>query len=722
MTFLTRSNAWRRWEDGHLWPGLYNARTLMLLVLSAFVAILGAPAVSVFIVVVVVPYNIFMAHHHRVSGHPHVLLSIDQCLAATCALISPSAVPGTVMCMLVGAVGASIGQPARRVHRSIALGSMILLAAGFIHGDKSLMLFALPIGASAVMVSNLVAYTYNKRQSAQTRFESLLDGIHAFVVENDCQTGEILYANHSATVLRSRNGYADGSLYDLVHPEDRERVERQSRHAMASRTPLTTEVRLCDQDRTIEMEMRTTFTEVGGQFRMRSILFDIAARKRVERELAHRAFHDTLTGLANRAHQGDRLEHALRRAVRSETGHAFLLLDLDNFKDVNDGFGHATGDALLVEIARRLGSVLRKGDTLARLGGDEFAVLLEDTDLATAREVAERMRAEIGQQQSAGGLQVFSSVSIGLSLFPLHAETPEDLMRTADVAMYHAKRTKTGLAVYNATMNPESARRLTMAAELHTAITDSQLRVFFQPIVDGKSGTLASCEALVRWEHPTRGLIAPTEFVPVAHAAGLSVELARAVTDLTLSHLERWQSLGIALPVSINLSATDLIDVAFIDWFIGQVRTRGIRTDLVTIELTEIELVAHKQETHTALLRLREAGISSAVDDFGTGYSSLSWLRDLPVSTLKVDRSFVEAVCTDERALAIVQSTVQLANSLNLKVIGEGVENRSTADVLSAMGCDSFQGFLYGRAVNGSVFEAILQERSEEPTAANISG
>ena len=189
MTFLTRSNAWRQWEDGHLWPGLYNARTLMLLVLSAFVAILDAPAVSIFIVVVVVPYNIFMARHHRISGNPHVLLSMDQCLAAACSLISPSAVPGTVMCMLVGAVGASIGQPARRVHRSIAMGTMILLAAAFIHGDKSLMLFALPIGASAVMVSNLVAYTYNKRQSAQTRFESLLDGIHAFVVENDCQTG-----------------------------------------------------------------------------------------------------------------------------------------------------------------------------------------------------------------------------------------------------------------------------------------------------------------------------------------------------------------------------------------------------------------------------------------------------------------------------------------------------------------------------------------------------
>jgi diguanylate cyclase len=437
-------------------------------------------------------------------------------------------------------------------------------------------------------------------------------------------------------------------------------------------------------------------------------MFDVSARKRIELEMAHRAFHDSLTELPNRALFLDRLDHAIHRAETKSTQHSVLLLDLDNFKDVNDGMGHHVGDALLIEVAARLNRRTSRTDTLARLGGDEFAILLEDTNDANALTISRELIHLVGEAYLNGEMKLFPRISIGVATYPVDGTTSSELLRHADVAMYCAKRARLGAVSFKEDMDPESAHKLSVLADFRSALTNNELEAFFQPVVDSSSGKVASCEALVRWNHPKHGLLSPASFVPIVCSGGLSSDLAKWMLTEVVEQIDQWNRAGVAVPISVNMSAVDIADTELVGWLLAELKQRNIPRSLLTIELTEAELLDQSERTITTLKHLRDAGVTTAVDDFGTGYSSLVWLRDLPIGTLKIDRSFIDSMFSDERSETIVRSTIEMAKALHLNIVGEGVENEATATALRELGCHSLQGYLFSRPVGALAMKEIL--------------
>jgi diguanylate cyclase (GGDEF)-like protein len=701
---------WKQYDDGSVWFGIYLSRTLMLTYLALISALAGAHSVALFVVFIVIPYNVGAQFLHRKHGRARNWLPLNQLLAALCAVLAPQAFVGAVLCMMASAIDA-MGLPVRRVQAFAASGTVILLSAAIVHHNSSMAAYAVAQLASCIAISNVVSYLKNKRSASSERFESLLDGLHAFVYEADLETGEITFCNQQ-TLDRIGPVKNISELLARLHPEDVEMVTRSYVKGMSTLTPMTLEVRVVLEDTVLHMEQRTTFAKYRGRVRVRSVLFDVSSRKRVELEMQHRAFHDSLTELPNRALFLDRLQHALDRAERTKTRHAVLLLDLDNFKDVNDGMGHQVGDELLIEVGKRLGRIARRTDTLARLGGDEFAVLLEDTTREAALRIGQELVDSVGQSYQNGEMSLVPRISIGVATYPLNGSTGSELLRHADMAMYHAKRHRLGVSAFDDTMNPASAQKLALLADFRSALTDGQLEAYFQPVVDSESGRVSSCEALVRWNHPELGLMSPASFVPTICAGGLSGDLARWMLAEAIEQIDTWNSLNVAVPIAVNLSAVDIADSKLIDWLLSELASRNIPTRLLTIELTESELLDQSMQTIEILKRLNDAGVTIAVDDFGTGYSSLVWLRDLPICTLKIDRSFIESMFTDERSETIVRSTIQMAQALGLQIVGEGVENNHTASALRRLGCDNLQGYLFSKPVRANEMLNILSAGS----------
>jgi diguanylate cyclase (GGDEF)-like protein len=704
---ILRMSEWRRLEDGRVWTGIYAMRTVILVTLGIGSLLSDTPRVAAVIIFVVVPYNLLVEGFHRKRGRPHALLPMDQILAAVCTLIAPQAAFGTIICSLAAAGTDTLGIKLRRVQLFTAGGSAILLIAAFVHHDQVLAAFVVPQLIATFALTNVVSYLKNKRSAAADRFEGLLDGLHAYVCEVDLDSGNITYCNQQ---MLQRFGSAT-QLSDLlrhIHPDDVESVTRAYERGAKSMSPVLLDVRLVLGDDVLFMEQRTTFAKYKGRVRVRSVLFDVSSRKRVELEMQHRAFHDTLTELPNRALFLDRLEHALIRSERGQSQHAVMLCDLDNFKDVNDSMGHHVGDALLVEVSSRLSRVVGKVNTLARLGGDEFAILLEDTDPAEALVIGRKLNAIVSTAYVNGEMTVFPRISIGVATYPRHGLRSSELLQHADVAMYHAKRLRLGVVEFEDDMNPASAQKLAVLADFRSAIANNELEAFFQPVVDSMTRKVTSCEALVRWNHPKLGLLAPASFVPIVCAGGLSRELAQWMLTEVVNQIAIWSQDDLAIPVSVNMSAIDVADERLIEWLLDELGRRSIRPSLLTIELTEAELLDQSAKTIQTLERLRNAGVTTAVDDFGTGYSSLVWLRDLPIRSLKIDRSFVDSMFSDERSETIVRSTIEMAKALKLNIIGEGVEDVATATALQNLGCHNLQGYLFGRPVGADAMRAIL--------------
>jgi diguanylate cyclase (GGDEF)-like protein len=704
---MFQSKSWKRLEDGRVWYGIYMLRTLVLVLLTVGAALYGAPMVAVVVGLIVIPYNLLAQRSHLRNGSPHPLLPLDQTLAGVCAILAPQAAFGTIICCTAAAASSALGVPIRRVQGFIVSGSVLLLAAAILHRDYVLATFAIPQAISALAIANIVSYLRTKRSVSSQRFENLLDGLHAYVHEADLETGEVTYCNQQVT---ERLGVVThvSDLYKLIHPEDLGNVLSAYQRAAQTLSPITIELRLILDDDVRFMEQRTTFSRYKDRIRLRTVLFDVSLRKNVELEMAHRAFHDTLTALPNRSLFFDRLDHALVRAEGGNTQHAVLLCDLDNFKDVNDGMGHHVGDALLVEIGARLNRVIGKANTLARLGGDEFAILLEDTTPEEALEIGRKLISVVGLAYVNGEMTVFPRISIGVASYPQHGSVSSELLQHADVAMYHAKRLRLGVVGFEEDMNPASAQKLAVLAEFRSALTNNELEAFFQPVVDATTRRVSSCEALVRWNHPARGLLAPASFVPIVCAGGLSSDLAKWMLSEVVEQIDGWKKANVAVPISVNMSAVDIADDVLIDWLLSELEQRSIEPSLLTIELTEAELLDQSERTIGTLKRLRDAGITTAVDDFGTGYSSLVWLRDLPIRALKIDRSFVDSMFSDERSETIVRSTIQMAEALHLSIIGEGVEDAETATALQKLGCHSLQGYLFSRPVDAAAMKRML--------------
>jgi diguanylate cyclase (GGDEF)-like protein/PAS domain S-box-containing protein len=427
---------------------------------------------------------------------------------------------------------------------------------------------------------------------------------------------------------------------------------------------------------------------------------DVSHRVALEEQLVHRAFHDELTGLANRALFTNRVEQALLRASRDGRRTAVLFLDLDDFKEINDSLGHAAGDSLLMQGADRLRACLRAGDTAARLGGDEFAVLLEgcNADGEEAMHVAERISTAFARPFTLEDREAFSTASIGVALNSGN-EAGEDLLRNADLAMYLAKRRgKARVERFASHMHEEVVERLDLLADLRYAVERDELQLEYQPIVDLETRTVTGLETLVRWDHPRRGRIPPADFIPIAEQSGLIVAIGRWVMLHACAHARHWsRSLPELLPVTVtvNLSARQLGDEHLIDDVANALRVAGLRRDQLVLELTESTLLANSEETVGILTSLKALGVRLAIDDFGTGYSSLSYLHRFPVDVLKIDRSFVEGVADGPGASALANAVIALGNSLGLRTVAEGVESEAQHAVLTKLGCKFGQGYLY---------------------------
>jgi diguanylate cyclase (GGDEF)-like protein len=407
----------------------------------------------------------------------------------------------------------------------------------------------------------------------------------------------------------------------------------------------------------------------------------------------YQALHDALTDLPNRVLFHDRVQQAIRASQRERSSVAVMIMDLDHFKEINDTLGHHNGDRLLQQVGLRLRGVLRESDTVARLGGDEFGILLPQVpDTATATAVAAKTLKGLEDPLIVDGLALDVTASIGIAICPQHGEDVDVLLRRADVAMYVAKASHSGYEVYTVRRDRYSPGRLALAGELRRALRDNELILHYQPKAELRSGRVAGVEALIRWRHPRRGLLPPDEFVPLAEHTGLMRPLTLYVLDAALGECRTLHDLGLPVAVSVNLSARNLSDLGLPDEVVRLLHKWDIDPRFLELEITETSLMSDPARATDVLARLSARRIRLSIDDFGTGYSSLAFLRQLPVDEIKIDKSFIMNMLSDENDAVIVRSTIDLGRNLGLRVVAEGVETEEIWDRLVAMGCDLAQG------------------------------
>ena len=423
---------------------------------------------------------------------------------------------------------------------------------------------------------------------------------------------------------------------------------------------------------------------------------------------------DDLTGLGNRRSFSAELDGT----VADGRPCALLMIDLDQFKELNDTLGHHVGDELLRGVGPRLSATMRPGDVVARLGGDEFGVLIKDADTEAAIVAAGRLRAALGRPHALAGISLHVGASIGIAAFPEHALDANALLRHADVAMYEAKRGRTGHGVYASEGDHHSRDRLELAGEMRHALANDELTLHYQPVADLATGTLVGVEALVRWRHPERGLLAPGVFLPAIEQTELMRELSRRVLAMAMCQAGAWFRLDRPWRVSANLSATDLLDHSLVGDVSSLLRRYGTPAGRLTLEVTESVLMTDPARAMEVLGELRRLGVQLALDDFGTGWSSLTHLQRMPVHEIKIDRSFVAAMATEASSAAIISSTVDLAHALGLRVVAEGIEDEATWRRLRDVGCDAAQGYHLSRPLPAAEFEATAVEIAERSRVA----
>jgi diguanylate cyclase (GGDEF)-like protein len=420
-------------------------------------------------------------------------------------------------------------------------------------------------------------------------------------------------------------------------------------------------------------------------------------------EIEHRAHYDELTGLPNRTLYRSLVEQAVNGGAPA----AVLLLDVDRFKEVNDALGHERGDLLLQELGARLHRVC-EGEVVARLGGDEFAILLAGS-AEEASALAARIHAALEEPFDLNGFALEIAASIGVAASPEHGADVDTLVQHADVAMYVAKGAHAGTSTYDPEQDTNDAARLALAGELRRALDDDELVVHYQPKADLGTGEISGVEALVRWEHPSRGFIPPDEFIPIAERTGLIKTLSRYVLAAALRERSRWAAAGHDLHVAVNLTIPDLLDQDLPDRIAALLDETGVSPDDLELEITESTILADPLRVRQNLDRLNELGLSLAIDDFGTGYSSLAYLKRLPVSTIKIDRSFVMDMLESDSDAAIVRSTIELGRNLGLRVVAEGVETEEAWNALREHGCTLAQGYLIGKPMPAEELGALLE-------------
>lgn len=433
-------------------------------------------------------------------------------------------------------------------------------------------------------------------------------------------------------------------------------------------------------------------------------------------ELAYRALHDSLTNLPNRALLLDRVKHELLRAQRDGSTVALLLIDLDQFKEINDTLGHLVGDSLLCAVGSRLLNSLRKSDTVARLGGDDFAVLTVGLDETQVSVLAAKILDLFDSPFDIGDHHLACTVSIGISLCPTHASDPEGLLKKADVALHNAENAKSGFALYDAKEDQNTLTRLALASDLRVAIEKSEIQLFYQPQLELASGKVIGVEALLRWRHPQHGFVPPDQLVVLAEQRGLIHMLTHWVLGTAMKQCEIWHASGRKLTVSVNLSVYNLQSDKLLVEIDRLLAMHAVDPRYLVLEVTESAMMTNPKRAIEALTKLNQRGMQIAIDDYGTGYSSLAYIKQLPVYELKIDKSFVMNMASDANDSMIVKSTVDLAHNLGLRVVAEGIETATVEAMLREYGCELGQGYFYSKPIPAKDFDAWLAARTAPPT------
>ena len=553
---------------------------------------------------------------------------------------------------------------------------------------------------------------------SEKRFRALVQNASDVVLICTAE-GTVTYQSPTAETAwgYAADGLLGRPLLAMVHRDDQPAFEELL--AQLNATP--------DNTRGIELHVK----DAGGAWRYVELILtnllrdpdvggmvatarDIAQRKAFEEQLIEQAFHDPLTQLPNRALFVDRLQQAHVRSARRQGNVGVLFVDLDNFKLINDSLGHKAGDRLLVEVGARLQASVRDMDTVARMGGDEFVVLLELTTEAEAILAAERIEKQFVRPFKIDAREFVISVSIGIAIGDASHDQPDILLRNADVAMYRAKSSgRARHVVFHASMHTDSLVRLNLENDLRQAVQRGELRVHYQPIVILESGEVTGVEALVRWQHPARGLLPPVEFISIAEETGLIVPIGQWVLEQACRQVVAWRAEfpgQAALMVSVNLSLRQFQQPKLVEQVSRALREAGLAPAWLKLEITESVIMRDVETTIKTLEQLKELGVQLAIDDFGTGYSSLAYLKRLPLDILKIDRGFIHGIGRNAEDTAIVRAIISMAQSLHLSVIGEGIETAEQAALLRGWACERGQGYLFGRPLDTANLSDLLRK------------
>jgi len=561
-------------------------------------------------------------------------------------------------------------------------------------------------------------------RASEERYALAARGANDGLWDWEVQSGSAYFSDRWKSIL----GYTEGEVTDnveawlsRVHPEDFERVQSElDAHFRGESEQFENEHRVRHKDGSFHWVLMRglAIRDAGGHpQRMAGSLTDISSRKTVEEQLAKDALYDPLTGLPNRAFFTNLLERSVRRVRRrDEYKFALLFMDLDRFKLVNDSLGHETGDELLVGVAERLERCLRPGDVVARLAGDEFCILVDAiTDARDAFHVAERVQEELKTPFILNGHRIFASASIGIASSDDYTGDPENLLRDADTAMYRAKaRGRARVEVFDKAMHARAMKVLELESDLRTALENGEFRLVYLPVVSLESGEIKGLEALLRWEHPERGLVPPAEFVPAAEETGVIMPLGLWVLEQACLQMAEWKSRFAEhdeLTISVNLSAKQLQQADLVEQVAAVLQKSGIEPSRLKLEVTETVLMDDLDYSTSVVQKLNELGIQVQIDDFGTGYSSLSYLNRLHIDTLKIDRSFINSLGESGERSVVVQAIIRLARELGINVIAEGVETSEQLNSLRSLECGHGQGFLFSQPVSAEGVALLLSRQ-----------